>query len=126
MGFMTEISFLNDTYPELEAYMRSDLERFFEELRALMNGAGDNYPGRFRRFAGTMYRSHHADEPHVYLSLENVFVLMNRYSLERQYGEGLSEANETQLAWLEKAVKTAESELRAVKKIVREKRAAIA
>lgn len=65
MGFMTEVSILNDRFDELER----DPARFVSDIRRGMNRDGDPY------FIGqtTIHPSHHADTAHVYLAARNSF-----------------------------------------------------
>lgn len=66
MGFMTEVSILNDRFDEIER----DPVRFVADIRRGMNH--DDY---HRYYIGqtTIHPSHHADTAHVYLSSRNSF-----------------------------------------------------
>lgn len=68
MGFMTEISVLNDRLSEIER----DPVRFVADIVRATNHGGDRY------YIGqtTIHPSHHADTAHVYLAARNSFTEM--------------------------------------------------
>lgn len=79
MGYMTEISILNDGWHNI----KSDPERFIERISQGMHWDGDV---RDRTLGGvTVHPSHHADDTRVYWAGRNSFVQLNRYSLEEQF-----------------------------------------
>lgn len=102
MGFMTEISVLNDQWDEI----KKDPKRFVDEINVLMNGEsqygladgertylGDKAKGTTRGQA-TVYKSHHADTPRVYIAWRNSFVSINVYDIENVYGERLKDPDD--------------------------------
>lgn len=66
MGFMTEISILNDRLSDIER----DPARFVADIIRGTNHGGERY------FFGqtTIHPSHHADTAHVYLAARNSFI----------------------------------------------------
>jgi hypothetical protein len=66
MGFMTELSILNDRFDEIER----DPHRFVADIKSAMNRGG------YRFYIGqtTIHPSHHADTAHVYLAARNSFI----------------------------------------------------
>jgi hypothetical protein len=80
MGFMTEISILNDRFDEIER----DPVRFVADIRRGMNRDDSRY------FIGqtTIYPSHHADTAHVYLAARNSFT--EAYPSSKEDAQNLS------------------------------------
>jgi len=140
MGFMTEISFLNDRWHEIKESIKKDPDRFVDEIQMLMNGKpvyglqdengrrpylGHETPGTGRlgvNASFTMYPSHHADDPRLYLAFQNGWRSMSKYDMEAEFGERLNNPDDHVLDVLLNDVKVAERMLKDLKSFLREKR----
>ena len=146
MGFMTEISFLNDGWHHLKREIEENPKKFTEAIDELMHGVpiygmpdesgrreflGYEHPGDIDRLmhiggGSTVYPSHHADDPRLYLAWQNSFLDMSAWSLKKEFGERLDRANDHILDVLERDVREAQRILTDTKKMIKEKRAALA
>jgi hypothetical protein len=140
MGFMTEISFLNDRWHEIKESIKKDPDRFVDEIQVLMNGKpvyglqdengrreykGREIPGEGRlgiNASFTMYPSHHADDARLYLSYRNAFRSLDKYDIEKQFGARLDNPDDHLLDVLEEEILKAERMLKDLKGFLREKR----
>jgi len=68
MGFMTEVSILNDRWEEI----RKNAPAFVEQLYTASIGGRDGYPS-YIIGQTTVARTHHADDLRVYFSARNSF-----------------------------------------------------
>jgi hypothetical protein len=142
MGFMTEISILNDRWHEIKKAIKKDPGRFCDEIDVLMSGKpiyglpdadgrreykGREVPGTGRlgvNASFTMYPSHHADDARLYLAFENAFRSLSKYDLENEFGNRLDDPDDHLLEVLERDVKKAEVMLQDLKSFLRVKRGA--
>lgn len=125
MGFMTEISILNDGWDRLKDSILEDPERFVSKIQELMNG--DEHPGDLDDLmrlgnGSTVYRSHHADVPVLYLAWRNSFLDLSKWSLEREFRGRLDNPRDHLIEVLEKDVKMAQQILTETRKFLKAKR----
>lgn len=92
MGFMTELSLLNDAWHAIER----NPTQLVDAIKRGMNGApGDTHGIHDGNsvYANpiTTFPSHHADDPRVYIAWQNSFKSLDQYIVSTQYGERLEE-----------------------------------
>lgn len=91
MGYMTEISILNDAID----VVLDNPDQLADAIREGMNGEpGDTHAVRSKTggiFINpiTTQPSHHADDPRVYIASQNSFTDISKYALERQFRDRL-------------------------------------
>ena len=78
MGFMTELSILNDQFDQIV----KDPKRFVEGIRRAMTASVD-YPAHVIAQT-TVHPSHHADDPRVYFAYRNAFLNLGEYGVEER------------------------------------------
>ena len=79
MGFMTEISILNDSFYQIE----QNPELFLKQVRRAMNDHPWDYP-TYVIGQTTVHPSHHADDSRIYLADRNSFKDLGEYGIERE------------------------------------------
>lgn len=136
MGFMTEISILNDRWHDIKRDIQKDPKKFTQLIDMLMNGQprysdiDGSYQGREIPGVGrlglnshfTMYPSHHADDAKLYLAWQNMFLSLSPYDLDDQYGGRLVSPDDHMLDVLERDVSHAKDILERAEQFLREKR----
>jgi hypothetical protein len=81
MGFMTEVSILNDGWDQIE----KDPVGFVQRIKEAMHqGRRDRTSRGLGNHANmlTLHPSHHADDKRIYLAYQNMFLNLNEYGIE--------------------------------------------
>lgn len=103
MGFMTEMSFLNDDWHNIKGAILEDPQGFVDEVTELMNGRATygEVDGE-RKYTGsldqdriwmprrgmlylTVHCSHHADDARLYLAYRNSFKRLDRHAIQAEF-----------------------------------------
>lgn len=123
MGFMTEVSILNDSWhlikenpDQLVAAIAHGLHEDVATTHAVHGKTGIHVNPI------TVYPSHHADDPRLYLAYRNSFISLDCYDVEREYGLRLVSTTSSLLDVLEHDVAVAEDKLKRLKGFLKEKR----
>lgn len=127
MGFMTEVSILNDSWHEL----RKNPQQLVDAIAAGMDKrVASDHAARGEYIvhvnAVTVQPSHHADEPRLYIAWRNSFVSLDKYNIEREFGDRLNDPRDHLLRVIEEEIAVAESKLKSLKSYLKEKKAQVA
>lgn len=131
MGFMTEMSMLNDDWHRIRESIIKDPEAFCREIDVLMNGRAQyglqGEDGR-REYLGSLesdrvkghlyfevYRSHHADDARTYVAYGNCFQVINKWLIDRT-------RRRENFEFLERMAKIAKQDADELLKYIKEKR----
>lgn len=128
MGFMTEISILNDAWHTIKEHPQEFIEKIDEGMRGDRIYARSGELDTSYGIAGyanplTVYPSHHADVERVYVAGGNSFTALDRYTLGQEYGNRLADKDDFIHDVLLQRIEAAERMLKEAKEFVKEARA---
>jgi len=123
MGFMTEISILNDSWHEIQddpKQLVDAISRGMNERHATDHAARGKLSVHVN--AITVQPSHHADEARLYIARQNSFLDLSPYAFVAEFGDRLDDPDDHLLDALDKHVLEAEFRLKEAKNFIKQKR----